>query len=202
MIASLNASIRPRERQTIWTGDIARLALAAVSLLIGQNKRSGASIVDPRNRPRVVLSRAPLYGMISVVAQVIPRPAAMRLIRTDDAPAYLSFMAQGIVANGFLFTVTIPRDAKTLKIPLTFEEQADVAFRNMEAVLKAGGSGWDRLVKLAVYLGDIGNWSKMNDVYKRYINLDNPPVRVTIQVAGLNNDYMIELDAIALASEE
>jgi 2-iminobutanoate/2-iminopropanoate deaminase len=125
----------------------------------------------------------------------------MQPIRTDRAPSYLSFMAQGIVARGFLFTVTVPRHPTTLDIPATFEEQAELAFRNLQAVLEAAGAGCDRLIKLAVYLSDIGNWAKMNEVYKRFANLENPPVRVTVQIARLNNDYMIELDAIALAPE-
>lgn len=125
----------------------------------------------------------------------------MQAVHTDKAPSHLSFMAQGMVANGFLFAVTVPRQPDTLEIPPTFEEQAEVAFRNLRAVLEAGGAGWDSLVKLAVYLSDMSNWGQMNEVYKRHVNLDNPPVRVTVQVARLNNDYMIELDAVAIASE-
>ncbi len=126
----------------------------------------------------------------------------MEPVHTDQAPSYLNFMAQGMVANGFLFTVTIPRHPQTLEIPPSFEAQAELAFQNLQAVLGAAGCGWDRLVKLNVYLSDIGNWASMNDVYKRYVNLDQPPVRVTVQVARLNADYMIELDAIALAGKE
>lgn len=119
-------------------------------------------------------------------------------VKTENAPAYLSFMAQGIVANGFLFTAAIPRDAKTLDIPTAFDDQAHLAFRNLQAVLEAAGCTYANLVKLNVYLSNMADWARMNDVYRQYINEERPPVRCTVQIAGLNNNYLIELDAIAL----
>ncbi|HAF08955.1 MAG TPA: hypothetical protein DCK98_02590 [Chloroflexi bacterium] len=121
-------------------------------------------------------------------------------VSTDKAPAYLSFMAQGLIANGFVFTAAIPRHAGTLEIPATFNEQANLAFRNLAAVLDAAGASMHRLVKLNVYLASLADWAAMNEVYKQYVNLGQPPVRCTVQIAGLNNGYLIELDAIALAS--
>ena len=109
-------------------------------------------------------------------------------------------MAQGIEANGFVFAVTVPRDPHTLAIPDAFEGQARQAFDNLQAVLDAAGSTMHDLVKLTIYLSDMGDWEAMNQVYLDYIDAADPPCRCTVQVARMHNDYMIELDAVALPS--
>jgi 2-iminobutanoate/2-iminopropanoate deaminase len=110
-------------------------------------------------------------------------------------------MAQAIEANGFIFTVTVPRHPQTLEIPPSFVGQARQAFADLQAVLVAAGSSLPTdLVKLNVYLSDMGNWEEMNSVYMDFIDPDRPPCRCTVQVARMNNDYMIELDAVALAA--
>lgn len=125
-----------------------------------------------------------------------------RVIKTPDSPSHLSFMAQGIEANGFVFTVTVPRDPRTLAIPDSFEGQARQAFDNLRAVLSAAGLDVPDVVKLTVYLSDMQNWEQMNSVYMEYIDAERPPCRCTVQVARMNNDYMIELDAIALKTKQ
>ena len=122
-------------------------------------------------------------------------------ISTPGSPGHLNFMAQGISVNEFTFAVTVPRDPATLEIPDTFEEQARFAFENLTAVLDAAGCSFGDVVKLTIYLSDMDNWERMNVVYKRFVDLSAPPVRCTVEIARLNNDYMIELDAIAAASE-
>ena len=123
----------------------------------------------------------------------------MRQVSTEHAPAYLPFLAQGMVSNGFLFTAAIPRDPKSLAIPETFEEQVRLSFANLKAVLDADGLGMEALVKINVYLSDMANWAEFNEIYKEFINQARPPMRVAVQIAGLNNGYLVELDVIAEA---
>jgi 2-iminobutanoate/2-iminopropanoate deaminase len=120
-------------------------------------------------------------------------------VHTDEAPGYISWMAQGIRVGDLLFTGgSIPRHPKTLEIPSSFEEQCRVVFDNLEAVLRAGGSSLQTAVKVNIYLTDMQNWEAMNDFYKQYIDEAAPPARTTVQVAGLNNNYQIEVEAVAL----
>jgi 2-iminobutanoate/2-iminopropanoate deaminase len=121
----------------------------------------------------------------------------MRRISTKNAPGYLPFLTQGMVSNGLLFAAAIPRDPETLDIPITFDEQVRLSFTNLKAVLDADGLSLDSLVKVNVYLSDMKNWAEFNEIYKDFVNLDLPPMRVAVQIAGLNNGYLVELDVIA-----
>jgi 2-iminobutanoate/2-iminopropanoate deaminase len=124
----------------------------------------------------------------------------MRQVSTEHAPAHIPFIAQGMVSNGFLFTAAVPRDPKSLAIPETFGEQVRQSFANLKAVLDADGLGMDAVVKVNVYLSDIANWAEFNEIYKEFIDQARPPARVAMQIAGLNNGYLVELDVIAEAS--
>lgn len=124
----------------------------------------------------------------------------MRTVSTPNAPAYLPFMAQAMVSGGpLLFAAAIPREPGTLEIPETFAEQVRLSFRNLTEVLKADGLGLDALVKVNVYLSDMANWAEFNEIYVEFVNPDRPPMRVAVQIAGLNNGYLVELDVIAEA---
>ena len=69
---------------------------------------------------------------------------------------------------------------------------------NLEAILKAAGSGLDKVVRTTVYLKDMGEFAAMNDVYALFFPT-NAPARSTVEVARLPKDVRIEIDAIALA---
>lgn len=125
----------------------------------------------------------------------------MEHVLTNEAPTHVTFLAQGIKANGFLFTAAVPRTPGSHEIPDSFEEQAHLAFQNLTAVVNAAGCQMKDLVKLIVYLSDIGNWARMNEVYGQYVNLDAPPVRVACEPANLNAGYTIELDAMVLVRD-
>ena len=122
-------------------------------------------------------------------------------IATDKAPAYIPWMAQGIKVGDLVFTGgSIPRDPQTLEIPVDFQEQCTLVFENLEGVLQAAGTSLRNAVKVTIYLTDMGNWESMNGIYRKYIDEDAPPARTTVQVAGLNNNYKVEVEAVALAS--
>ena len=70
---------------------------------------------------------------------------------------------------------------------------------NLKAVLEAGGSGLDRVVRCDVFLADLAGFAAMNEVYGRYFR-DQPPARITVQAARLPRDVRVEIAAIACAS--
>jgi len=74
--------------------------------------------------------------------------------------------------------------------------EADQVMRNLSALLKAAGLGFEHVVRTTVYLADMNDFSAMNEVYARYL-VDPPPARATVQVARLPRDVRIEVDAIA-----
>ena len=75
--------------------------------------------------------------------------------------------------------------------------EAEQALRNVSALLKAAGIGFEHVVRTTVFLADMNDFPAMNEVYSRYV-VDPPPARATVQVARLPRDVRIEVDAIAV----
>jgi 2-iminobutanoate/2-iminopropanoate deaminase len=75
--------------------------------------------------------------------------------------------------------------------------QTDQVMRNIGALLQAGGTDFGHVVRTTVYLADMGEFTKMNEVYARYV-VDPPPARSTVQVARLPRDARVEIDVIAV----
>jgi 2-iminobutanoate/2-iminopropanoate deaminase len=75
--------------------------------------------------------------------------------------------------------------------------QTEQVMRNLTALLRAAGAGFEHVVRTTVYLADMNEFGAMNEVYGRYV-VDPPPARATVQVARLPRDVKIEVDCIAV----
>lgn len=80
------------------------------------------------------------------------------------------------------------------------EEQTEQVLRNLAAVLEAAGSSLDRVVKTTVYMLDLAEFPRMNEVYARHFGGDTPPARATVGVAALPLGARVEIDCIARCS--
>lgn len=90
-----------------------------------------------------------------------------------------------------------PIDSVTGKIIKgTFEEQLKLTLNNIKTILKETGSSLDKVLKTTVYLSNMDNFKKMNQIYKKYFP-KNPPARTTIQAGKLFDHIAVEIDAIA-----
>ena len=76
--------------------------------------------------------------------------------------------------------------------------QTDRVLKNLAAILKAAGSGLDKVVRASVFLKDMGDFAAMNEVYGRHFTSSHP-ARSTVEVARLPRDVLVEIDVIALA---
>jgi len=76
-------------------------------------------------------------------------------------------------------------------------EQTDQVMRNIGALLQAAGTDFAHVVRTTVFLADMDEFAKMNEVYARYV-VDPPPARSTVQVARLPRDARVEIDVIAV----
>jgi 2-iminobutanoate/2-iminopropanoate deaminase len=121
----------------------------------------------------------------------------VRTVHTDRAPAAIGPYSQGIVSNGFLFTAgQIALDPATGEIvPGDVAAQTERVMRNLAAILDNAGASWARVVKTTVYLQDMADFPKVNEVYARAIG-DARPARSTVQVAGLPRGVLVEIDAV------
>jgi 2-iminobutanoate/2-iminopropanoate deaminase len=122
------------------------------------------------------------------------------VVATHNAPQAIGPYSQAIRANGFIFVSgQIPLNPATQKVvDGGVSEQTEQALTNLEAILKAAGSGLDKVVRTTVYLKDMNEFTAMNDVYERFFP-QRPPARSTIEAARLPKDVRVEIDAIALA---
>ena len=120
-------------------------------------------------------------------------------VTSEDAPKAQGVYTPAIKAGQLLFiSGQIPVDPKTGAIvDGDITAQADQSMRNVAALLKAAGLGFEHVARTTVFLADMNDFAAMNAVYAHYI-VDPPPARATVQVARLPRDVRIEIDAIAV----
>jgi len=121
-----------------------------------------------------------------------------KIISTDRSPKALGPYSQAVISNGLAFlSGQIPLDPATgLLVVGDIVWQTTRVLENLKALLEAAGSSLDRVVKTTVYLKDMEEFTKMNDVYGTYFPA-NPPSRATVEVARLPRDVRVEIDCIA-----
>jgi 2-iminobutanoate/2-iminopropanoate deaminase len=121
-----------------------------------------------------------------------------KTISTDRAPKAIGPYSQAVISNGFAFlSGQIPLDPVTNQlIEGDIAAQTERVFENLRGVLEACGSSFARVVKTSVFLKDMGEFAKMNEVYARYFP-ENAPARSTVEAARLPRDVRVEIDCIA-----
>ena len=122
----------------------------------------------------------------------------LETVHTDEAPEAIGPYSQGIIANGFLFTAgQIPLDPSSGEtVDGDIVAQTERVVKNLEAILKEAGASWNTVVKTTVYLQDLSDFPRMNEVYARALG-DARPARSTVQVAALPRGVMVEIDVVA-----
>ena len=120
-----------------------------------------------------------------------------RVIQTDAAPAAVGPYSQAIAVGDLLFTAgQIPLTPDGTLVDGDVEAQARQVLANLEAVLAAGGSAPEHVVKCTVFLRDMNDFARVNAVYGE-VFADAPPARSAVQVARLPLDVAVEIEAIA-----
>src|SRR6202007_3107280 len=121
------------------------------------------------------------------------------VISTKDAPQAIGPYSQAIKANGFVFlSGQVAIDPATQQvISGDIAAQTDRVLKNLSAILKASGTGLERVVRSTVFLKNMDDFAAMNEVYGRYFN-SAPPARSTVEVTRLPKDVLVEIDLIAL----
>jgi 2-iminobutanoate/2-iminopropanoate deaminase len=120
-------------------------------------------------------------------------------VSSATAPAAIGPYSQAIKAAPFLFlSGQIPLDPATgALVEGGVDAQTRQVFQNIEEILKAGGSSFDRVVSATVYLTDMNDFATVNEIYGTYFS-SPAPARATVQVARLPKDARVEIQVIAL----
>ena len=122
-----------------------------------------------------------------------------RIIATNNAPKAIGPYSQGVLAGDFLFVSgQIPIDPKTNQII-----EGDIALQtkqvmeNIKGILESGGASMNNVVKATLYIKDMDEYGRINEVYSAYLG-NVQPARSTVEVKRLPKDVRIEIDVIAL----
>jgi 2-iminobutanoate/2-iminopropanoate deaminase len=123
---------------------------------------------------------------------------SVRTVSTESAPVAIGPYSQGIIAGGFLYTAgQIALDPSTTQVVEgDVVAQTKRVLQNLEAVLAAAGASWKDVVKTTVFLQDMKDFPRMNEVYSEVMG-DARPARSTVQVAGLPRGVLVEIELVA-----
>jgi len=117
-------------------------------------------------------------------------------ISTPDAPAAIGTYSQAVRAGDTVYlSGQIPLDPKTMQLVDGFDNQVKRVFDNLRAVCRAAGGDFDKVVRVTVYLTDLANFAKVNEVMAGCFK-EPYPARAAIGVASLPRGSLVEIDAV------
>jgi 2-iminobutanoate/2-iminopropanoate deaminase len=122
-----------------------------------------------------------------------------KIVSTEKSPKAIGPYSQAVIYDGVAYlSGQIPLDPATGQlVEGDIAVQTERVLENLKALLGACGASLESVLKTTVYLKDMGDFSKMNEVYARYFT-QNPPARATVEASRLPRDVAIEVDAIAV----
>ena len=120
-----------------------------------------------------------------------------KVISTDKAPSAIGPYSQAIEINGMVYTSgVIPVDPATGVVAEGVEAQAEQAFKNICNLVEASGSKVENIIKTTVFIKEMNDFGKINEIYKKYFK-EPFPARSCVEVARLPKDVLLEIEAIA-----
>lgn len=122
-----------------------------------------------------------------------------RILKTTNAPAPIGPYSQAVITGNILYTSgQIAIDPKTNELVTgNIEDETKMVMENLGAILKEAGLNFGHVVKTSIFVSDMNNFSKINEVYGTYFDPDTAPARETVEVANLPKFVNVEISAIA-----
>lgn len=123
-----------------------------------------------------------------------------KIITTAKAPAPIGPYNQAVIVNGMLFTSgQVAFHPETGKLILDdIQSETKQVMENLKAVLEEAGLTFENVIKSSIFIADMDDFSKINEVYGAYFNEETAPARETVQVARLPRDVNVEISMIAV----
>ena len=122
------------------------------------------------------------------------------IIKTASAPAPIGPYNQAVRAGQTLYVsgqiALDPQTGELLKGSI--EAETELVMENLKAVLKAAGADFSNVVKSSIFVADMGQFARINEVYGRYFEAETAPARETVEVANLPKYVNVEISVIAL----
>lgn len=123
-----------------------------------------------------------------------------KIIQTNEAPAPIGPYNQAVFAGNTLYVsgqIAIDPSSGDLKTD-DLEKETVQVLENLKAIVKAAGLSLEDVVKTSIFISDMNNFSKINEVYSRYFESENAPARETVEVANLPKFVNVEISCIAV----
>jgi 2-iminobutanoate/2-iminopropanoate deaminase len=123
-----------------------------------------------------------------------------KIIKTTNAPAPIGPYNQAVLTGNMLFiSGQIAINPKTGELETKdLEEETKLVMENLKAILTEAGMTFENVVKTSIFISDMNNFAKINQVYGNYFNADTAPARETVEVANLPKFVNVEISAIAV----
>ena len=122
----------------------------------------------------------------------------MNIVSTAQAPQAIGPYSQAVLHNGILYCsgqiALRPNGEDCTQHPI--QEQTHIALQNLRAVLEAGGSSMEQVLKVTIFLADMGDFQQVNQVYKEYF-IQHKPARACVAVKTLPKNALVEIDCVA-----
>ena len=119
------------------------------------------------------------------------------IISTENAPQAIGPYSQAVKAGGLMFiSGQIPLNPETGDLVSgSIEDEANQVLQNIKSICEAAGHGMEDIVKITIFLTDLGNFAKVNDVMKKHFS-EPYPARATVEISGLPLGVNVEIEAI------
>ncbi|ASM35209.1 endoribonuclease L-PSP [Campylobacter sputorum subsp. bubulus] len=122
----------------------------------------------------------------------------MKKISTKNAPEAIGPYSQAVISNGFIFgsgQIPLTKDGELLSDDVV--NQTHQVMKNISCVLQEAGSSLDNIVKTTIFLKNISDFAKVNEIYASYFKGEIKPARSTVGIANLPKDVLVEIEYIA-----
>lgn len=123
-----------------------------------------------------------------------------KIIKTSNAPAPIGPYNQAVLSGNMLFIsgqIAINPITSELEIQ-NLEEETTLVMENLKAILAEAGMTFENVIKTSIFISDMNNFAKINQVYGNYFNADTAPARETVEVSNLPKFVNVEISAIAV----
>jgi len=125
-----------------------------------------------------------------------------KILFTKNAPAPIGPYNQAVLVGSMLYTsgqIAINPNTGNL-VTATIEDETLQVMQNLDAILQEASMTFENVIKCTIYISDMNNFAKINQVYGSFFNEETAPARETVQVACLPKNVNIEISLIALKS--
>jgi len=123
-----------------------------------------------------------------------------KIIKTTNAPAPIGPYNQAVLSGNMLFiSGQIAINPKTSELETkNLEEETKLVMENLKAILTEAGMTFENVIKTSIFISNMNNFAKINQVYGNYFNADTAPARETVEVSNLPKFVNVEISAIAV----